>query len=103
MNVRYIPLENVSTPEIKVAIFAAAIESFFQSNMNCDNLTSVKRFKVVIEDSKAIGLRVVAEIAVDLLKSGANETSLGDTGGMCTAPLLLLAWQIPAGAGYVPD
>ncbi|CAG9946250.1 unnamed protein product [Clonostachys rosea f. rosea IK726] len=59
-------LENVSTPEIKVAIFAAAIESFFQSNMNCDNLTSVKRFKVVIEDSKAIGLRVRAYISVVL-------------------------------------
>jgi hydroxymethylglutaryl-CoA lyase len=97
----------VSTPEIEVAVFAAATESFSQRNLNCDIQTSLERFKAVIQDSKAMGLRVrayisvvlgcpfegfdvdphrVAEIAADLLESGADEISLGDTTGMGTAP-----------------
>ena len=94
-------------PAVEVAVFAAATESFSQKNLNCDIQTSLERFKAVIQDSKALGLRVrayvsvvlgcpfegfdvdphkVAEIATDLLESGADEISLGDTTGMGTAP-----------------
>ncbi|KAF5134868.1 3-hydroxy-3-isohexenylglutaryl-CoA/hydroxy-methylglutaryl-CoA lyase [Metarhizium anisopliae] len=94
-------------PAMEVAVFAAATESFSQKNLNCDIQTSLERFKAVIQDSKALGLRVrayisvvlgcpfegfdvdphkVAEIATDLLESGADEISLGDTTGMGTAP-----------------
>lgn len=94
-------------PAIEVAVFAAATESFSQKNLNCDIATSLERFKAVIQDAKAVGLRVrayisvvlgcpfegfdvdphkVAEIATDLLESGADEISLGDTTGMGTAP-----------------
>lgn len=96
-----------SKPGVEVAVFAAATESFSQKNLNCDIQTSLKRFKAVIQDAKATGLRVrayvsvvlgcpfegydvdphrVAEIATDLLESGADEISLGDTTGMGTAP-----------------
>ncbi|KAH6900107.1 P-loop containing nucleoside triphosphate hydrolase protein [Thelonectria olida] len=99
--------EAVSKPSIEVAVFAAATESFSQKNLNCDIKTSLERFRQVIQDSKALGLRVrayvsvvlgcpfegfdvdphkVAEIATDLLESGADEISLGDTTGMGTAP-----------------
>ncbi|KAG8423275.1 hypothetical protein J3458_000182 [Metarhizium acridum] len=94
-------------PAMEVAVFAAATESFSQKNLNCDIQTSLERFKAVIQDSKALGLRVrayisvvlgcpfegfdvdphrVAEVATDLLESGADEISLGDTTGMGTAP-----------------
>lgn len=99
--------EALSKPAIEVAVFAAATESFSQKNLNCDIKTSLERFRGVIQDSKALGLRVrayvsvvlgcpfegfdvdphkVAEIATDLLESGADEISLGDTTGMGTAP-----------------
>ncbi|UKZ51858.1 hypothetical protein TrVGV298_005623 [Trichoderma virens] len=98
---------DVTKPAVEVAVFAAATESFSQKNLNCDIKTSLDRFKAVIQDSKALGLRVrayisvvlgcpfegfdvdphkVAEIATDLLESGADEISLGDTTGMGTAP-----------------
>ncbi|KAK4079895.1 Hydroxymethylglutaryl-CoA lyase [Trichoderma simmonsii] len=98
---------DVKKPAVEVAVFAAATESFSQKNLNCDIKTSLDRFKAVIQDSKALGLRVrayisvvlgcpfegfdvdphkVAEIATDLLESGADEISLGDTTGMGTAP-----------------
>lgn len=101
------PNEALAKPEIEVAVFAAATESFSQKNLNCDVQTSLERFKAVIQDAKAQGLRVrayvsvvlgcpfegfdvdphrVAEIATDLLESGADEISLGDTTGMGTAP-----------------
>jgi hydroxymethylglutaryl-CoA lyase len=94
-------------PTIEVAVFAAATESFSQKNLNCDIATSLERFKGVIREAKATGMRVrayvsvvlgcpfegydvdprkVAEIATDLLESGADEISLGDTTGMGTAP-----------------
>ncbi|KJZ71136.1 hypothetical protein HIM_09490 [Hirsutella minnesotensis 3608] len=96
-----------ANPTIEMAVFAAATESFSQKNLNCDVQTSLERFKAVIQDSKAVGLRVrayisvvlgcpfegfdvdphrVAEIATDLLEAGADEISLGDTTGMGTAP-----------------
>lgn len=99
--------EAAAKPTIEVAVFAAATESFSQKNLNCDIKTSLERFKEVIQESKAIGLRVrayvsvvlgcpfegfdvdphkVAAIATDLLESGADEISLGDTTGMGTAP-----------------
>ncbi|KAI5462190.1 P-loop containing nucleoside triphosphate hydrolase protein [Mariannaea sp. PMI_226] len=99
--------DTTSKPSIEVAVFAAATESFSQKNLNCDIKTSLEQFKEVIQDSKALGLRVrayisvvlgcpfegfdvdphkVAEIATDLLESGADEISLGDTTGMGTAP-----------------
>lgn len=98
---------DTSKPAVEVAVFAAATESFSQKNLNCDIQTSLERFRAVIQDSKALGLRVrayisvvlgcpfegfdvdphkVAEIATDLLESGADEISLGDTTGMGTAP-----------------
>ncbi|KAF6802909.1 vacuolar ATP synthase subunit b [Colletotrichum sojae] len=101
------PSSDPSTPAIEVAVFAAATESFSKKNLNCDIATSLERFREVIRDSKAAGLRVrayvsvvlgcpfegydvdphkVAEIATDLLESGADEISLGDTTGMGTAP-----------------
>ena len=94
-------------PSVEVAVFAAATESFSQKNLNCDIKTSLGRFKEVIQEAKGVGLRVrayisvvlgcpfegfdvdphkVAEIATDLLESGADEISLGDTTGMGTAP-----------------
>ncbi|KAJ4860499.1 HMGL-like domain-containing protein [Trichoderma breve] len=99
--------QSAEKPAVEVAVFAAATESFSQKNLNCDIKTSLDRFKAVIQDSKALGLRVrayisvvlgcpfegfdvdphkVAEIATDLLESGADEISLGDTTGMGTAP-----------------
>ncbi|KAK1999975.1 V-type ATPase [Colletotrichum falcatum] len=96
-----------SKPAIEVAVFAAATESFSKKNLNCDIATSLDRFREVIRDAKAAGLRVrayvsvvlgcpfegydvdphkVAEISTELLESGADEVSLGDTTGMGTAP-----------------
>ncbi|RDA92997.1 hypothetical protein CP533_5500 [Ophiocordyceps camponoti-saundersi (nom. inval.)] len=96
-----------SKPAIEVAVFAAATESFSRKNLNCNIQTSLEIFKAVIRDAKGLGLRVrayisvvlgcpfegfdvdphkVAEIATELLESGADEISLGDTTGMGTAP-----------------
>ncbi|GAB0133638.1 hypothetical protein EsDP_00002041 [Epichloe bromicola] len=92
---------------VEIAVFAAATESFSQKNLNCDIQTSLERFKAVIQDAKALGLRVrayvsvvlgcpfegfdvdphkVAGISTELLEAGADEISLGDTTGMGTAP-----------------
>jgi hydroxymethylglutaryl-CoA lyase len=94
-------------PAVEIAVFAAATETFSQKNLNCDINTSLANFKEVISEAKAMGLRVrayisvvlgcpfeghdidphrVAEIATELLESGADEISLGDTTGMGTAP-----------------
>lgn len=96
-------------PEIELAVFAAATESFTQKNLNCDIATSLERFRDVIADAKRdiANIRVrayisvvlgcpfegydvephrVAEIATDLLEMGADEIALGDTTGMGTAP-----------------
>lgn len=94
-------------PQIEVAVFAAATESFSRANLNCDIATSLERFREVVTAAKAAGLRVrayvsvvlgcpfegpdvdphrVAEVATDLLEMGVDEISLGDTTGMGTAP-----------------
>ncbi|KAH7269519.1 P-loop containing nucleoside triphosphate hydrolase protein [Fusarium redolens] len=112
--------EAATKPSVEVAVFAAATESFTQKNLNCDIKTSLERFKEVIRDSKAIGLRVrayisvvlgcpfegfdvdphkVAEIATDLLEAGADEISLGDTTGMGTAPRTGALLQCMSAAG----
>lgn len=99
--------EALTKPAVEVAVFAAATETFSQKNLNCDIKTSLERFKQVIQESKALGLRVrayvsvvlgcpfegldvdphrVAEVATELLEAGADEISLGDTTGMGTAP-----------------
>ncbi|KAF7543893.1 hypothetical protein G7Z17_g10373 [Cylindrodendrum hubeiense] len=112
--------EAVLKPSVEVAVFAAATESFSQKNLNCDIQTSLEQFKEVIRDSKALGLRVrayisvvlgcpfegfevdphkVAEIATDLLESGADEISLGDTTGMGTAPRTSALLKCMASAG----
>lgn len=109
-----------SKPAIEMAVFAAATESFSQKNLNCDINTSLERFKAVIQDSKALGLRVrayisvvlgcpfegfdvdphkVAEIATELLEAGADEISLGDTTGMGTAPRTNALLKCMASAG----
>ena len=94
-------------PQIELAVFAAATESFSQKNLNCSVAESLSRFRPVIAGAKAAGLRArayisvvlgcpfegpsvspraVAELARDLLEMGADEISLGDTTGMGTAP-----------------
>ncbi|KDN63426.1 hypothetical protein CSUB01_06748 [Colletotrichum sublineola] len=101
------PSADESKPAVEIAVFAAATESFSKKNLNCDIATSLDRFREVIRDAKAAGLRVrayvsvvlgcpfegydvdphkVAEISTELLESGADEVSLGDTTGMGTAP-----------------
>ncbi|KAK2593784.1 hypothetical protein QQS21_008492 [Conoideocrella luteorostrata] len=107
-------------PAMEVAVFAAATESFSQKNLNCDIQTSLERFKAVIQDSKALGLRVrayvsvvlgcpfegfdvdphkVAQISTELLEAGADEISLGDTTGMGTAPRTSALLRCMAAAG----
>ncbi|KAH6685550.1 P-loop containing nucleoside triphosphate hydrolase protein [Verticillium dahliae] len=101
------PTDVSSKPGVEIAVFAAATESFSKKNLNCDIATSLERFREVIQKAKSSGVRVrayisvvlgcpfegydvdphkVAEIATDLLESGADEISLGDTTGMGTAP-----------------
>ncbi|KAM3465435.1 hypothetical protein NHJ6243_001711 [Beauveria neobassiana] len=115
-----LPGDRTPKPGVEIAVFAAATESFTQKNLNCDIQTSLERFKAVIQDSKALGLRVrayvsvvlgcpfegfdvdprkVAEIATDLLESGADEISLGDTTGMGTAPRTSNLLKCMAAAG----
>ncbi|RMJ19507.1 hypothetical protein CDV36_000792 [Fusarium kuroshium] len=112
--------EQATQPSVEVAVFAAATESFSQKNLNCDIQTSLDRFREVIQESKALGLRVrayisvvlgcpfegfdvdphkVAEIATDLLESGADEISLGDTTGMGTAPRTAALLKCMSAAG----
>lgn len=101
--------ENAHKPEIELAVFAAATETFTRKNLNCDIATSLARFRDVIATAKRsvpdIRVRAyisvvlgcpfeghnvdphkVAEIATDLLEMGADEIALGDTTGMGTAP-----------------
>ncbi|KOS22185.1 3-hydroxymethyl-3-methylglutaryl-CoA lyase [Escovopsis weberi] len=107
-------------PSVEIAVFAAATETFTRKNLNCDIQTSLERFRQVIQSGKALGLRVrayisvalgcpfeghdvdphrVAQIATDLLESGADEISLGDTTGMGTAPRTSALLRCMAAAG----
>lgn len=99
--------QSTGKPEIEIAVFAAATESFTQKNLNSDIKTSLENFRAVISAAKGADLRVrayisvvlgcpfegydvdphkVAEIATGLLEMGADEIALGDTTGMGTAP-----------------
>lgn len=101
--------DNTHKPEIELAVFAAATETFTQKNLNCDIATSLARFRDVIATAKRAvpDIRVrayisvvlgcpfegydvdphrVAEMATDLLEMGADEIALGDTTGLGTAP-----------------
>lgn len=95
-------------PQLEIAVFAAATESFSQKNLNASVAASLENFRSVIAAAKDThSLRVrgyisvvlgcpfegyevsphrVAEIATELLEMGADEIALGDTTGMGTAP-----------------
>lgn len=113
---------NKEKPEIELAVFAAATESFSQKNLNCSVATSLDRFRDVIAEAKrsVADIRVrayisvvlgcpfeghdvdphrVAEIATDLLEMGADEIALGDTTGMGTAPRTAQLLRSMAAAG----
>lgn len=113
---------NKEKPEIELAVFAAATESFSQKNLNCSVATSLERFRDVIAEAKrsVADIRVrayisvvlgcpfeghdvdphrVAEIATDLLEMGADEIALGDTTGMGTAPRTAQLLRSMAAAG----
>lgn len=113
---------NPTKPEVELAVFAAATESFTQKNLNTDIATSLGRFRDVISEAKRAvpDIRVrayisvvlgcpfegfdvdpqrVAEIATDLLEMGADEIALGDTTGMGTAPRTAQLLRSMASAG----
>ncbi|MFT4929750.1 MAG: hydroxymethylglutaryl-CoA lyase [Phenylobacterium sp.] len=88
----------------EVAIFGAASESFSQKNINCSIAESIERFRPLMAQAKAAGIRVrgyvscvlgcpyegdidpqkVAEVAAMLDELGCYEISLGDTVGVGT-------------------
>lgn len=119
---------SANTPEIELAVFAAATETFSQKNLNCSIATSLDNFRDVIAQAKqhhhqqptsspirvrayisvALGCPFegrdvdphrVAEIATDLLGMGADEIALGDTTGMGTAPRTAALLKCMAAAG----
>ncbi len=87
-----------------IAVFAAASESFSRRNINCSIAESLERFRPVVDQALARGLRVrgyvscvlgcpyegpiapaaVAEVAAALAGMGCGEISLGDTIGVGT-------------------
>jgi len=91
----------------EIAIFTAASESFSQRNTNCSIDESLARLEPVLEQTKAIGVRVrgyvscvlgcpyegeieakaVAAVCSRLMRLGCDEISLGDTTGVGTASL----------------
>lgn len=86
----------------EVAIFGAASESFSQKNINCSISDSIERFRPLMAQAKANGIKVrgyvscvlgcpyegevapqkVAEVAAMLDELGCYEISLGDTVGV---------------------
>ena len=88
----------------RVAVFAAASESFSQRNIQCSIAQSLERFAPVISAAQADGVSVrgylscviacpyegavhpaiVAELAATLINMGCDEISLGDTIGVGT-------------------
>jgi len=88
----------------RVAVFAAASETFSQKNINCSIAESLRRFEPVLAAARAarIGVRgylscvvacpyegpiapaKVATLAAELLNMGCSEISLGDTIGVGT-------------------
>ena len=99
--------DELAHPNMELAVFASATESFSQKNLNCSVADSLQRFDQIIGKAKDANLRIrayisvvlgcpfegyevdphrVAEIAASLLESGADEIALGDTTGMGTVP-----------------
>ncbi|WP_131782288.1 hydroxymethylglutaryl-CoA lyase [Legionella gresilensis] len=88
----------------EIAVFTAASETFNLRNINCTITESIARFKPVFDLAKVNNIYVrayiscalgcpyegeikpaqVAEVALQLLKLGANEVCLGDTIGVGT-------------------
>ena len=88
----------------EIAVFAAASESFSQANIGCGIAASLERFRPVLEEVRAQGMRargyvscvvgcpfegpvlpeVVAGVAAALAAMGCAEISLGDTIGVGT-------------------
>ncbi|KAI2631828.1 hydroxymethylglutaryl-CoA lyase [Hypoxylon sp. NC1633] len=115
--------DNEKLPEIELAVFVAATESFSQKNLNCSVATSLDKARDVVQGAKQLGLRArayvsvvlgcpfegayvdpgrVAEIAAALMDMGADEISLGDTTGMGTAPRTQALLRAVADAGIPP-
>ena len=104
----------------EVAVFAAASETFSQRNINCSIAESLARFEPLLAAAEAAGVRVrgyvscvagcpyegavapsaVARVALELLRMGCYEISLGDTIGIGT-PATMLA-MLDAVGGAVP-
>ena len=114
----------------RVAVFAAASETFSQKNINCSIADSLKRFEPVLAAARSaqipvrgylscvvacpyegpIAPTVVAALAAQLINMGCYEISLGDTIGVGTPgtvlPLLeAVARLVPAAqiAGHFHD
>ncbi len=114
----------------EIAVFGAASESFSQRNINSSIADSLDRFRPVVKEAVASGLRVrgyiscvlgcpyegevapdaVARVADALLEMGCYEISLGDTIGVGTpgkavAMIEACARRIPVGrlAGHYHD
>ena len=114
----------------EVAVFGAATEGFSQHNINCSVAESLDRFRPVVADALAAGVRVrgyisvvvhcpyegavqpeaVLRLAEELLAMGCYEVSLGDTTGQGTkdsiaALLDRLCAELPASklAGHFHD
>ena len=88
----------------EIAVFGAASESFSQKNINCSIAESLERFRPVVAEARARGVRVrgyvscvlgcpyegevapaaVARVAAALHAMGCFEISLGDTIGVGT-------------------
>jgi hydroxymethylglutaryl-CoA lyase len=106
----------------EVAVFGAASESFTRKNINCSIAESLDRFRPVIDQARAAGVKVrayvscalgcpyegavdpgrVAEVAAAVMAMGCYEVSLGDTIGVGTpsaarAMLRRVAEDVPMG------
>jgi hydroxymethylglutaryl-CoA lyase len=110
----------VSAGAAEIAVFAAASETFSRKNINCGIAESLERFRPVVDDARAAGLRVrgyvscvvgcpyegpiqpaaVARVAAALQAMGCAEISLGDTIGVGT-PRQVIA-MLRAVAMHVP-
>ncbi|MDG1661888.1 MAG: hydroxymethylglutaryl-CoA lyase [Pseudomonadales bacterium] len=91
----------VASQVSRVAVFAAASETFSKKNINCGIAESLQRFEPLLEQAKALKIPVrgyvscvvncpfeqaiapdkVAEVAKRLIDLGCYEVSLGDTTG----------------------
>ena len=137
-NVRYIVLtpnkrgfdEALAAGVDEVAVFGAATEGFSQHNINCSVAESLDRFRPVVAEALAAGVRVrgyisvvvhcpyegavapdpVLRLAEELLVMGCYEVSLGDTTGQGTTDSIAglldrLCAELPAAklAGHFHD